>query len=137
MLLRDLADYELLVDTLRGTPKPTDLDTVIGERGPIAASDLCNRLMVPIVSFDQIYSFDRDSLMQAIPRPTDIAAGTFAPAAESLFDRVMRMTDNAGARDEHKALNYLVVRYHRIYGAVFEAFGAMNLLAKWMFRCPL
>jgi len=33
------------------------------------------------------------------------------------------MTDNAGATDEHRALNYLAVRYQAIYANAAEAFG--------------
>ena len=35
----------------------------------------------------------------------------------------MQMTDNAGATDEHRALNYLTVRYPAIYAAVAQAQG--------------
>ena len=33
-------------------------------KGPIAPPQMCNGLMVPIVVFDQIYSFDRDALIK-------------------------------------------------------------------------
>ena len=33
------------------------------------------------------------------------------------------MTDNAGATDEHRALNYLAVRYQAIYANAAEAFA--------------
>jgi hypothetical protein len=111
---RDPADFDLLVEGLRPTPGPMDLDCVIGVRGPIAPPEMCNGLLVPIVLFDQIYSFDRDALIKAIPRPEKTPAKEFAPAAEELFDRTMQMTDNAGAADEHRALNYLAVRYQAI-----------------------
>lgn len=120
---RDPADFALLVEALRPTPQPWDLDCVIGFRGPIAGPEVCNGLMVPIVAFDQIYSFDRDVLIKAIPRPEKTTAKDFAPAAEELFDRIMQMTDNAGATDEHRALNYLAVRYQAIYANAAEAFG--------------
>ena len=71
----------------------------------------------------EIYSFDRATLIKSIPRPEKIPAKEFAPAAEELFDRIIQMADNAGASDEHRALIYLVVRYHRIYAAVAEAFA--------------
>ena len=35
----------------------------------------------------------------------------------------MQMADNAGATDEHRALNYLAVRYQAIYANAAEAFG--------------
>jgi len=84
---------------------------------------MCNGLMVPVVAFDQIYSFDRDALMKSIPKPEKMTAKEFAPAAEELFDRILQMTDNAGAIDDHRALNYLAVHYHRVYAAVAEAFA--------------
>jgi hypothetical protein len=125
---RDPADFDLLVEALRPTPSPLDLDCVIGFRGPIASPETCNGLLVPIVVFDQIYSFDRDALIKAIPRPEKIPAKEFAPAAEELFDRIMHLTDNAGATDEHRALNYLAVRYQAIYANAAEEFGRNSSL---------
>ena len=118
-----------MIEALRSTPSPTDLDCVIGVRGPIAPPEMCNGLMVPIVIFDQIYSFDREALIKAIPRPEKTAAKEFAPAAEELFDRIMQMTDNAGATDEHRALNYLAVRYQAIYANAAEAFARNSSLS--------
>jgi hypothetical protein len=121
---RDPADFDMLVEAVRPTPRPTDLDVVIGSRGPIAPPEMCNGLMVPIVVFDQIYSFDRDALIKSIPKPEKVAAKEFQPAAEELFDKIMQMTDNAGATDEYRALNYLAVRYPAIYAKVAEQFAA-------------
>jgi cyclic patellamide precursor peptide PatG len=84
-------------------------------RGPIAPPERCSGLMIPIVAFDQIYSFDRDSLIKSIPRPAKTTAKDFEPKANELFDRIMLAADNAGATDEHRALNYLAVRYPSIY----------------------
>jgi hypothetical protein len=116
-------DISLLVEALRPTPRPWDLDCAIGIRGPIAPPEMCNGLMIPIVVVDHVYSFDRHSLIKAIPKPEKFSGDEFEPAAEELFDRIMRMTDNAGATDADRAVNYLALRYHRIYAAVAEAFG--------------
>jgi hypothetical protein len=35
----------------------------------------------------------------------------------------MQMTDNAGATDEHRALNYLAMRYPAIYARAAESFA--------------
>jgi hypothetical protein len=67
-------------------------------------------------------------LIKAIPRPDKVAAKEFGPAAEELFDRIMQMTDNAGATDENRALNYLAVRYPAIYATAAEAFGRNSSL---------
>lgn len=120
---RNPADIDLLVEAIRPAPNSDDIDAVIGLRGPIAPPEMCNGLMVPIVMFDQIYSFGRDALIQAIPRPEQIAAEQFGPAAEEVFDRIRQQTDNAGATDEHRALNYLAMRYPALYAKAAEAFA--------------
>jgi len=120
---RDPADIDLLVEAIRPAPSPNDIDVVIGMRGAIAPPEMCNGLMVPIVAFDQIYSFDRDALIKAIPKPEKTKAEQFGPAAEELFQRIMQMTDNAGATDDHRALNYLAMRYPGIYARAAEEFA--------------
>jgi PatG C-terminal len=127
---RDPADLDLLISAL-GPPDPVPwISTVIGVRGPVAPPEFCNGLMIPIVAFDQIYTFSRDALIEAIPRPERIQAEQFGPAARELFDRIMQMTDNAGATDEHRALNYLSVRYPNIYAKAAEDFaGDFSLTA--------
>jgi hypothetical protein len=120
---RDPVDIDLLVEAIRPAPSPNDIDVVIGLRGPIAPPEMCNGLMVPIVVFDQIYSFDRDALIKAIPKPEKTTIAQFGPAAEELFTRIMQITDNAGATDEHRALNYLSMRYPAIYGKAAEEFA--------------
>lgn len=120
---RDPADFDMLVEAIRPAPAPNDIDAVIGLRGPIAPPQMCNGLMVPIVTFDQVYSFGRDALIKAIPKPEKIGDKQFGPAAEELFDRIMQMTDNAGATDEHRVLNYLAMRYPAIYAKAAEKFG--------------
>lgn len=117
------ADLDLLVEAIRPVPHTDDVDVVIGMRGPIAPAAMCNGLMAPILIFDQIYSFDRASLLSAIPRPESGNAAQFAAAAEEVFARIMQMTDNAGATDEHRALNYLAMRYPVIYAHAAEQFG--------------
>jgi hypothetical protein len=76
--------------------------------------------MAHVVVFDQIYSFDRASLIGAIPRP-QTAGADFSAAAEELFGRMIQVTDNLGATDETRALNYLAVRYDAIYANAAEA----------------
>jgi hypothetical protein len=120
---RDPMDLDLLVEAIRPSPNPLDVDTIIGIKGPIAPPELCNGLMLPIVAFTQIYSFDRNTLIQSIPRPETIAVEQFTQTCEELFDRIMQMADNSGAMDEHRALNYLAIRYPAIYANAAEAYG--------------
>ena len=129
---RDPADFDLLLEAVRPQPSPLDVDVVVGLRGPTAPPEMCNGLMVPIVVFDQLYSFDRESLVKAIPRPASIAANKekqFRSSAEELFDRILQVADNAGSADEHRAVNYLAVRYPAIYALAAEAFGRNSSLS--------
>jgi hypothetical protein len=121
---RDPADLDLLIGAIEPHESPW-ISTVLGIRGPVAPPEFCNGLMVPIVAFDQIYSFSRDALIDAIPRPESIPAQQFGAASRELFDRIMQMTDNAGATDEDRAPNYLAVRYPAIYAKAAESFAGI------------
>ena len=118
---RDPVDLELLIEAVRPVPQATDVDVVIGVRGPLAPPELCNGLMVPIVVFNQLYAFDSEALIRSIPRPRRVLAARFRPTAEELFMRIVQLADNTGMTDAHRALNYLVVRYPAIYATAAEA----------------
>jgi hypothetical protein len=119
----------MLIESLRPSPRPTDVDVVIGLRGAMAPPEMCNGLVVPIVMIDQMYSFDVDAIIKSIPRPEKIQEKQFAVTAEELFYRIMQMADNAGATDEHRALNYLAVRYPAIYATTAEMHGRNSSLS--------
>lgn len=119
---RDPVDYQLLVNAYRSEPKPGDLELVIGFRGPMASPFMCNGLLVPIVVFDQIYPFDRESLLEAASAK-EPDTKKFKAAAGEMFDRIMRQSDNAGITDADRALNYLAVRYSRIYATAASEFA--------------
>jgi hypothetical protein len=123
LLPRDRTQLDQLVESQRPARSAMDVDCVVGTRGPLAPPETCNGLTLPVLAFDQIYSFDRASLMKAIPRPHSIPEKDFGAAAIEVFERIMRMTDNAGASDEHRALNYLAVRYDAVYAKTAEQFA--------------
>jgi PatG C-terminal len=75
-----------------------------------------------------LYYFDRDALVKAIPRPDKIAARQFEAAARELLERVLQSADNAGATDEHRATNYLAVRYAAMYALAAERHAQDNTL---------
>ena len=111
------------VQAVRPRPEPADLDVVIGHLGPLAPPETCG-LTVPVVAFEQLYSFDRETLLGAIPEPEGMDnAGRerFRAASSEMFDRILRLSDNAGATPEHRALNYISVRYPAIYRRTAEA----------------
>lgn len=121
---RDPADFNQLVEAICPDLNLDDIDLVVGVRGPTAAPEMCNGLMAPIVGFDQVYSFTRKALIDAIPCPKNVPTEQFGHAAKEMFERIMQMTDNAGATDEDRALNYLAVRDPRIYAKAAEKFAS-------------
>lgn len=114
---RDAATLDKFIEATAPASRGIDVDVVIGQRGPMAPAEFCNGLVVPIVLVDQIYSFNKPELISAIPKPTGTkgSATAFEGTAEELFDRIQQLADNVGATDEHRALNYLSVRYPQIY----------------------
>lgn len=118
----DPVDLDLLINSLRQNPSPMDLDIIIGRKGPLATRETCNALMVPIVLVDQIYSFDRDTLLKGIEKPKDTEEKQFIASADDLFAKVLNMTDNVGSTDRDRAINYLATRYSEIYNKT----SAMN-----------
>jgi len=125
---REAADFDLLLQSVRANPSRQDVDVVVGLRGPLAPPTMCNGLSVPIVAFSQIYSFDRGSFVQAVPVPEGQAEG-FPEKVNEVFDRILHVADNAGASDEHRALNYLATRYPAIYNLGSQQFAEGNGLS--------
>lgn len=120
---RDPGDVELLIEAVRPRPEPADMDVVIGVLGPVAPPEACG-LAVPIVAFEQLYSFDRDTLLGAIPVPEGMKQAEkerFRAASSEVLDRILQLSDNAGATDEHRALNYLALRSPAIYSRTAQA----------------
>jgi glycosyltransferase involved in cell wall biosynthesis len=117
LIPNDPLDIDRLAEALRPAPDVGDIDAIIGRRGPIAPPEMCNGLVVPIVVVDQIYSFDRDTLMKAIPKRKEkgTSEDQFRKTTNALFNHIIQIADNAGAIDEHRAINYLSVRYDEIY----------------------
>ncbi|GAA4630417.1 hypothetical protein GCM10023196_055700 [Actinoallomurus vinaceus] len=123
LLPGDPVDLRLLVDAIRPDPGPLDLDVVIGRRGPVAPPDMCNGLTVPLVAVDQIYSFDRESFRRSIPKPDAMSDEQFAAVSAQVLDLILQVADNAGTTDDHRALNYLAMRYPEIYVRTARAFA--------------
>ena len=120
---RDPDGTGMLTAALRPAPAAGDIDVVIGAIAGMATPEMCNGLIVPVAAFDQIYSFDTGAFVAAIPRPDAIAADQFAATAAELFARIQQLADNAGATPEHRALNYLAVRYPAIYAHAAAQFA--------------
>jgi hypothetical protein len=120
---RDPADLDLLVEALRPTPRLTDVDCVVGNK----------RADRPARAMQRADGADRGLqsnllLRRRCPDQVDPAAGEGHRQGLRRRGRgVVRShhanADNAGATDEHRALNYLAMRYPAIYAKAAEEFG--------------
>jgi len=126
---RDPMDLDLLRGAVRPVPRPTDMDAVIVVLGPVAPPEFCGGLTLPVVAFDQIMSFPLELFVTELPRPPAIQEERFRVAAEQLFSYIVRLPDNHGATNEHRALNYLALRYPTIYAQAARSFGDNLTLA--------
>jgi len=122
---REPAVLDQFVEAVKPAQRGIDTDVIIGTRGPMAPPEMCNGLTLPIVLVDVVYSFERPQLMMAIKKPAELkmTEAQFRPSAEELFERIQQMADNVGATDEHRAVNYLAVRYPQIYTHTANMFG--------------
>ncbi|MEU6483162.1 hypothetical protein [Streptomyces sp. NPDC046887] len=82
-----------------------------------------------MVVFDQLYSFDTEALLAEIPCPDELDQAAFQEAAGELLQRIGGLADNAGATDEHRALNYLTLRYPLIYARATRQFARNSSLS--------
>lgn len=128
---QDYTDIELLIKALSNrrsslrAPLSTQpfADLIIGLRGPLATPETCNGLIVPIVYLTQVYSFEIQELIQSIPRPEKMSETKFTSASQEVFSRIMLSANNTGSNDEHRAMNYLSVRFPGIYEKATEMYG--------------
>lgn len=114
---RDQYVLEQIVDAMRPAERGIDTDVVVGSLGPVAPPEMCNGLSLPMVLVDRIWSFTKPELMGALTKPakSKMTDDEFRQSSDDVFDRIQQLADNVGATDEHRALNYLAVRYQQIY----------------------
>ena len=122
---RDQNILEQFLEAMKPSDGGFDTDVIIGSRGPMAPPEMCNGLSAPIVLVDRIYSFERPELIAALQKPaeSELSDDEFRRSSEVVFDRIQQLADNVGATDEHRAVNYLAVRYPQLYTHTAEMFG--------------
>ena len=125
----DLDDLDFFINTFHPPSDPSDINVVIGVRGPNSDPHLCGGISLPIALVTNIYSFDVDFLIKNIPKPANQEEKKFRETSKEVFYRVIQLADNFGSTDEHRALNYLAVRYSAIYAHSAQMFLDGNSLS--------
>jgi hypothetical protein len=134
---REVTDRDRLIETIGAAEGTAAIDAVIGWVGDGSDIGLCSGVGLPSVLIIQLLSFSREEFVSGVPLPENTDEGQFRAAVGNLFDRIARRTDNTGQNDEHRALNYVALRYPTLYEVAAQAFAKeMSLLRIDAWRSP-
>jgi hypothetical protein len=130
---RDGSDLAELIETL--TDDDNTVQVLVGSPalGPAMASP-CLVGGLPAVWPDQLLSFRRDELLEALAEASDweMRGGSqpemWRRIAGGLFDHLTQRTENRGISPVHRAMNFIALRYTPIYHLAFDAQREENAL---------
>jgi hypothetical protein len=140
VLPRDDADVTRLVEMISPDESEGVVHVVVGRFSPGAADSPCVASRLPTVIADQLLAFTLDEFAQALPdadtaadkemlgeqQPTppggNGAPEQFQAVVREVFVRLTRRADNYGIADDHRAFNYIALRYPPIYHTVMQAY---------------
>ena len=121
-----------MLEAVSHSGTPGAFVVLIGRRVGTAGPGQCGGLLAPIVVCDQLYPFTLDEWLHELEARVEhvIKAGGkssdhFATVAREFFTRVAQSTENIGALDSHRALNYVVVQHPGMALSVAERPGAV------------
>lgn len=123
---RDPSESQDLVEALQGNPFGEDIDLLVGLRKGFSTPSLCGGLAVPVVRFEQLYTFTRPELTEEmLGKDSSVPANQEQKTAilNEVLQKVLQLADNAGNTDSHRALNFLAARYQPLYRKVAEMYG--------------
>ena len=107
---------------------------VIGRVTSMAPPHLCAGVLAPIVICDQIYVFHIHEWLTSLTSSLEAALSErkiehqhFSAISRRVFSRVVQSTENVGATDTHRALNYLVMQHPGIFLAAAERSASREL----------
>jgi hypothetical protein len=86
-------------------------DTVVGRLGPMAPPEMCNGRTLPLLMLCRLENQTVTSFVASINKETALDT----TVAENLFNNLIKLTDNNGSSDEHRAVNYLVLTCIDLY----------------------
>jgi hypothetical protein len=100
---------------------------IVGRAGPMTAPEHCGGVVAPIAAVSQIYSFaleDWSAGLRAQLEPAlkskKIVSTKFTSVAREMFKHAVNSTENLGASDTHRALNYALLQHPGLFLAAAE-----------------
>jgi hypothetical protein len=107
---------------------------VIGRVTSMAPPHVCAGILAPILVCDQMYVFHVREWLASLTSSLEPALSErkidrqhFGSISRRIFSRVVRSTENVGATDSHRALNYLVIQHPGIFLAAVERASSREL----------
>lgn len=144
LVCQDDAQAQRLVEALPAAEQAEQtVQAIVGTIGFPGAGAPCAGTGLPTVWIDQHLSFTVDDFLASLiaddQRIVDRPSGgdedeskrldeQFRAVARDLFARLTRRSDNRGMADEHRALNYLALRYPPLYQVTADAYRENKLL---------
>jgi len=132
----DPSDLVTLPEAIRPDLRAYGVDAVLGRIvGPAQGDPAHAQAPLPMLIFDQLHSFDADTFARSLREATSVAGIDPTFVADML--RTLTGISGPGLTGEHRALNYLVVRYPKLYQLAFEkAQGGLDLRAVQFQQAP-
>ncbi|MDK2744331.1 MAG: hypothetical protein NDI90_15595 [Nitrospira sp. BO4] len=122
VLARDESQAKLFIDALPQKERVEEtVQVIVGSLGVPPQASACLGTNLPAVWVDQHLTFTLSSFFDAIAgvgTKSDKAVKAdeaFQKAAHEVFARLTRRSDNRGMSDEHRAANYVALRYAPLY----------------------
>jgi hypothetical protein len=149
VLPRDDSDLTRLIEMLPTEAGDDVVHVVVGRFGRSGFDTTCDSLNLPSIVPDQLLAFTLDEFIEAMPdmpdairesdntssdpeqtdnsRP-DETMRQFRAVIRGVYPRLTRRADNHGMSDEHRALNYVSLRYPAIYHMALQAHRESKVL---------
>jgi hypothetical protein len=124
---RDSEDLVRLVDALPAGGDEDVVHVLVGGPPTVPVASPCAGLGLPVVAPEQLLSFTLDEFIDALPRPEPegeqpLDEQGYRAVARDLCLRLTRRAENRGITDEHRALNYVALRYPPVYHTTVQAY---------------
>ena len=107
---------------------------VIGRRGSMSTPGTCGGMTAPVVVCDQLYAFTEDDWAESLERQLAgvftarrLVRKDFRAQAQGVLRDFIESTENLGASDAHRAVNYLLMQHPGLFLAVAERSGRQRL----------
>lgn len=119
---RDSHDIDELLDLLGGDDH---VEALVGAPASPALVSACTAPGLAAVTADQVLRFTMDEFVAELPAPGAAkgAADRYRQVVRDLFAQFTQRAGNLGTSDEHRALNFLALRYRPLYQLAFRVVG--------------